>query len=119
MIKNYDLSLFHCFVLRLGYICKYIVDKCERTNNSAENNHRNYLNNLKEKAKIAWEWDDMEKYSKANCNCGRKLYFSQLYCLGVPCIHEILNENYDEKIIIESFRVNNIDFQYQNISKVL
>lgn len=106
--------------LRLAYICKYIIDRCERTNNSTEDNLRNYLNNLKEKAKIACErGDDIEKYSKAKCDCGRKLYFSQLYCLDVPYIHEILNENYNEKIIIESFRANNIDFQSQNINKVL
>lgn len=107
-------------LLRLAYICKYIVDRCERINKSAEDNFRNYLNNLKEKAKRACErGDDIDKYSKAKCNCGRKFYFSQLYCLDVPCIHEILNENYDEKILIESFRANNIDFQSQNYIELL
>ena len=50
-----DLKNLH---LRLAYICKYIVDRCERINESAEDNFWNYLNSLKEKAKKACERGD-------------------------------------------------------------
>lgn len=96
--------------LRLGCICKYIIDRTIRSNKSSEANLKLYLGRLKEKAcnKIG------PKYQIQKCDCGRKLYFERLYGISVPCIHDILQT--DEKMILESLKVYDINFNYNEES---
>ena len=90
--------------LRLGCICKYIIDRTIRSNKSSEVNLKLYLNRLKEKACNKTS----PKYQIQKCDCGRKLYFERLYGISVPCIHDILQA--DEKMILESLKVYDINF---------
>ena len=79
--------------LRLGITCKYIIDRTKRVNNSVIENLKNYINKLKKKAERS---GSIQNHSLYNCNCAKKFDFSQLYCIDVPCIHDIYNELFNE-----------------------
>lgn len=98
--------------LKLAYICKYINDRTLRSNSSSENNLKSYLNLLNQKAlnKISMNSIEKNKYSNEKCECGKNVYYSHLFGIKVPCIHQILNEKIDKNIIYESLRVYDIDF---------
>lgn len=91
--------------MRLAYICKYIIDRTLRSNNSSKENLKAYLKRIKDKASD----HEVSINQKQLCDCSRKLYYSRLYGINVPCIHEILQLN-DDKIIIESFKEYDLDF---------
>ena len=97
--------------LRFGIICKYILDRTKRINKSVIDNLKNYINTLKKKAANS---ASSQKHTVGKCNCAKKFYFSQLYCIEVPCIHDICSENFDESLLIETIKFNSLDFLQKN-----
>lgn len=91
--------------LRLAIICKYIIDRTARVNQSVIDNLQNYINKLKSKAT-----NTKQKHSCSKCNCAKKFYYSQLFAIDVPCIHDINSKLFDEQLLYQTLKFNSIDF---------
>ena len=85
--------------LRLAIICKYIIDRTQRVNTSIQDNLKGYLNNLKKKAEIS------QKPKCDKCDCGKKFYYTQLFGIEVPCIHDICSKFFNEKILLGTIQL--------------
>lgn len=129
--KKYNLEMYNCFVhlirikralhnqinqltkgskglpFRLEIICKYIIDRTKRINISVFDIMKNYITKLKKKVENSWS---VQNHTFSRCNCAKKLYFSQLYAMDVPYIHDIQNGLLDESLLYETIRFNSPDF---------
>ena len=93
--------------LRLAIICKYITDRTKRVNETIIENMKNYIGQLKRKVGNSNSFD---KHSCIKCNCGKKFYYTQLFGVEVPCIHDICSIHFDESILYETVKSNCLNF---------
>ena len=105
--------------LRLAITCKYIIDRTCNVNKSVIENLKNYLNRIRAKAEnIVSINNDINKYSVKKCNCCKKYFYTMMFGIDVPCIHEILNPEFDETILLETVRINCINLPELDLNSI-
>lgn len=98
--------------LKLAYIIKYINDRILRCNINARNNLKEHFHHIISVANNAVSKNKKLKsnYSKDSCACERYWYYSCVYNLCHPCIHCILNKDFDLKYYIEQMKERDMKF---------
>ncbi|KAK8882255.1 hypothetical protein M9Y10_002086 [Tritrichomonas musculus] len=105
--------------LRLAITCKYILDRTCNVNKSVIENIKNYLNRIRAKAQNSVSINnDIDKYSVKKCNCCKKYFYTMMFGIDVPCIHEILNPEFDETILLETVGINCINFPELDLNSI-
>lgn len=92
---------------RLALLVNHIMQRIQNVDQSSIANLRTYMRYIKSKAleKVERSPELLAHYSKDKCNCKRSQYYSFLYGITIPCIHQILNEVWNE-IDITEFLIN-------------
>lgn len=83
---------------------KWPIQTSIRSNESSIDNLKGYLKKIKTNA--LKNPNLVNHYTLDTCSCGRNIYYSTLFGIQVPCIHQILNKNIDEKMILECLKFN-------------
>lgn len=85
---------------RLALVTDHIMNRLTHLDTSSVANLRNYLLNLKKRAieKVKQNPDLLHNYSLDDCDCKYASYHSMLYDIRLPCIHMILNKQWENDL---------------------
>lgn len=86
---------------KLAILVNHLMNRIQHITQSFVANLHTYLRSIKKKAKEKVERDPdlIDNYSKNERNCRRSQFYSILYGIKIPCIHQILNETWADNDI--------------------
>ena len=93
-VMNMECKFYQDFIIRLTKIFKIIIRRFTNHHESHGRSLKSKYNKLKgvvARNIILKEWN-VENYSLHQCNCGWNDYYTNLFGIRFPCIHEISNE---------------------------
>ncbi|KAK8863932.1 hypothetical protein M9Y10_011625 [Tritrichomonas musculus] len=102
MIGNFKISTNN----RLALLVNHIMDRIQRADQTSIANQCANMKNTTKRAqeKVQRFPKHLDRYTNNNCNCSRSQYYSTLYGVSIPCIHQILNDKWQEKDIMKMRR---------------
>ncbi len=112
---NFKISVHN----RLALLANHIMNRIQHVDQSSIANLQSYLRTIKKKAheKVERSPHLLSHYSKEECNCKRSLYYSILYDIQIPCIHQILNKTWldtDITAFLKNLSVKDVHINYDN-----